>query len=236
MSENADERWAQFYSRKTGQGAVATWPNESLVRFFKGQYFPWFKKSYAGMKIIDVGFGSANNLMFFGTLGMQLHGVEVHADICELFMERLARTGYSADLKAGTNREIPFPDEQFDYLVSWDAIHYEGDSQRIEEALAEFARVLKPGGRLFMSTVAPKHTIFRDTKIVGHHRYLLGREDDFRKGEVFFCFDAPQYIHYFLAPHFTDIQTGRSTLDYFFEINDTFLITATKATAADPDR
>jgi hypothetical protein len=87
---------------------------------------------------------------------------------------------------------------------------------------------LKPSGRLFLSTIASKHTIFRGSQIIGLHQYLLRRDDDFRKGQVLFCFDAPQYMHYFIKSCFTDIQIGRSTLNYFFETNDTFLLAAVK--------
>ncbi len=230
MSDSeAVTKWNRFYQEGDQKGNVALWPNENLVRILKGSYFPWNKKHYDGLKIIDIGFGSGNNLMLCGTMGMDLSGVEIHSEICQLTHDTLEHMGYTSDLKTGSNRDIPFDDNFFDYLISWDAIHYEREPARIKEAIKEFARVLKPGGRMFLSTVAPRHTIFRDSKIVGAHQYLLGRDDDFRKGQVFFCFDAPQYIHYFFETCFRDIQIGRSTLNYFFETNDTFLVTATKS-------
>jgi len=221
-------KWNQYYQQGARKGNMAFWPNENLVRILKGSYFPWHKDSYKDVKTLDVGFGSGNNLMLCGSLGMELYGVEIHDEICQSTGERLTSMGYKSDLRTGSNRNIPFFDGTFDYLISWDAIHYEGKPDLIEEALAEFNRVLKPGGRLFISTIAPKHTIFRNSEIVGHHQYLLKREDDFRKGQVFFCFDAPQYIQYFLSKQFSEVEVGRSTLHYFFEINDTFMITAIK--------
>jgi ubiquinone/menaquinone biosynthesis C-methylase UbiE len=216
-------KWMNFYCK---QQKGLMWPNETLVRFFKGSYMPGFCKSYKGKKVLDVGFGTGNNLMFCGTLGMELFGVEVHKEICQKTSEKMKEMGYKAELMPGSNRRIPFPDDFFDYLISWDVIHYEGKEDRIVEAISEYSRVLKPKGRLFLSTVAPRHTILRNSKSLGNHRYEIGRADDFRKGETFFYFDAPKYIEFYFSNNFSDIHIGRVTLDYFTEINDTFIVTA----------
>ena len=65
----------------------------------------------------------------------------------------------------GTNQKIPFDDNMFDALVSWDVLHYEGNDANYHLALKEYQRVLKPGGRLFLSTVAPKSSVLRNAKI-----------------------------------------------------------------------
>jgi len=227
-SSDAFEKWNCFYRDGINTGQVALWPNESLVRLLKGAYFPWHKNSYAGDKVIDIGFGSGNNLMLCGSLGMSLFGTEIHSDICLQTADLLSQLGYSAELKEGHNRSIPFDNETFDYLISWDVVHYEGEESRICDAFAEYARVLKTGGRMFLSTVAPEHTILKNSTVTGPHQYKIGRDDDFRKGQVFFYFDSSRYLEFYLSPHFSQIQIGRSTLNYFFETNDTFLVTATK--------
>jgi len=221
-------KWNAYYRKGLDIGNVALWPNESLVRFFKAQYFPWYKKSYKGSRVLDCGFGNGNNLMLCGTLEMELYGVEIHKDICQQTAGRLSEMGYHNILKAGDNCNIPFPDNHFDYLISWDVIHYEREEKRIIRALSEYARVMKPGARLFLSTVAPRHTILRESETLGRHQYRIGRKDDFRQGEVFFYFDMPQYLKFYFSHNFTEILIGRSTLDYFIEINDTFLVTAVK--------
>jgi ubiquinone/menaquinone biosynthesis C-methylase UbiE len=229
MSErDSVNKWNAFYREGPNTGTVPLWPNESLVRLFKAQYFPWFNSSYKGCRVLDSGFGSGNNLMFCGTLEMELYGVEIHEDICRQTADRLSEMGYQSVLKTGDNRNIPFPDNHFDYLISWDVIHYEREEERVVSALREYARVMKPGARLFLSTVAPRHTILRGSETLGGHQYRIGRKDDFRQGQVFFYFDMPHYLEFYLSQNFSDILIGRSTLDYFIEINDTFLATAVK--------
>ena len=225
MSHREFSKWKEFYC-DSQKGAV--WPNESLVRLFKGSYIPGFKDSYQGKKVLDIGFGSGNNLMFFGTLNMDLYGVEVHQDICLQAAEKLKAMGYNADLRAGDNRNIPFPDNFFDYIASWDVLHYEGQEDYIIEALAEYNRVLKPGGRLFLSTVAPDHTIFRNSKTLGNHRREISREDEFRKGQVFFCVDETGYLEPYFSKYFSNVLIGRAKFDYFTEVNDTYIVTGIK--------
>jgi SAM-dependent methyltransferase len=46
--------------------------------------------------------------------------------------------------------ELPFPDASFDVVTSALAVHNIPDSDRRDQAIAEMARVLKPGGRLVL--------------------------------------------------------------------------------------
>ena len=86
MMIQAHSKWRRFYVQ---QQKGMLYPNETLVRFLRGAYFPAYKKSYAGKKVLDIGFGSGNNSMFLGSLGMVLHGTEVDKDICKQGKVRL---------------------------------------------------------------------------------------------------------------------------------------------------
>jgi len=155
--------------------------------------------------------------------------VEVQQDICDLVTGRLSRMGIQAELRRGTNRDIPFPDDYIDCLVSWDVVHYETCDENIRSAIEEYRRVLKPGGRFFLSTVAPNNAILDGAETLGHHRYKIRSEDDFRKGEIFFCFDAPHYIENCFSNGFRDVHVGRTTSDLFKKTIDCFLATGIKA-------
>ena len=223
MMIQAHSKWKQFYVQ---QQKGMLYPNETLVRFLKGTYFPAYKKSYAGKKVLDIGFGTGNNSMFLGSLGMVLHGTEVDKDICKQGKVRLESVGYKDDFRVGTNSNIPFPDKTFDYLASSDVIHYEGNETNIAKAIDEYHRVLKPGGWLLLSTVAPDHTILKGSKIMAPHCYKIGLTTDFRKGQQFFYFDSPRYLKHYFEKQFSNISVGRVTLDYFTYVNDTFTLNA----------
>jgi len=167
-------------------------------------------------------------LIFLGSLGFKLYGIEVHEQICNTVHTKLTKLGYSSELKVGTNQEIPFPDNYFDFLVSWNVIHYENNEKDIQNALEEYNRILKPGGRMFLSTTGPLHKILLNSKKLGNHRYLIGRDDDFRKGQIFFYFDSETDIKIYFAPFFKKILLG-STHDFLFtETLDWFINTGVK--------
>ena len=56
----------------------------------------------------------------------------------------------------------------------------------------------------------------------------IGRDDDFRKGQVYFYFDAPNYLHYYFDPHFADVRVGRIHDHLFTDTLDWFVLTGVK--------
>lgn len=228
MTKPAFEKWAQAYRRMEAEGQDLMWPSETLIRLLKGDYVAGLDKDYDGKKVIDIGFGNGNNLIFLASLGMEIHGAEVDEEICRVVGQKLKELRYQSDLRVGTNRQLPFPEEEFDFLVSWNVLHYEDNEEKIDEALAEYRRVLKTGGRFFISTTGPTHLILKDSKALGNHRYEIGKADDFRKGQVFFYFDAPDYVQHYFEKHFANLSIGRVKDDLFNGTLDWFIITGTK--------
>jgi len=219
------EAWAKAY---VSFSQDQMWPNETLIRLFKGKYVTNLSKDFKNKTVLDIGFGNGNNLIFLKSLGLNISGTEVHPDICKLVTDKLKTMNFQSNLKVGTNKNLPFEDNQFDFLVSWNVIHYEKSEQDMMSAIKEYARVLKPNGRMFLSTTGPTHSILQNAKTLGNHLYQIGREDDFRKGEIYFYFDNPDYIRFYFSKAFKDIQIGRIDDDLFSQKLDSFLVTATK--------
>lgn len=229
MKKNKEfEAWARAYKR-AGEGEALLWPSESLVRCLKGSYIPGLNKNYPGKKVLEVSAGNGNNLIFMHSLGLSLSGTEVTPAICKLTAKRLAGLGIETDLRAGTNRKLPFKTGSFDYLVSWFVIHYETNEADMRSAIAEYARVLKPGGRVFVTTTGPDHFILKDAETLGNHRYRIQRKGDMRRGTVHFCFDAPNYARQFFGKSFQDVLIGRVRDEMFTDTLDWFLVTGIKA-------
>ena len=114
--EQMRNKWAAARRRFAVDGTKSMWPSETPVRLFKGDYIPGLNRDYAGKKVVDVGFGNGNNLMFPGSLGLSLYGTELREEICGMVGKKLEQLGYEADLQAGTNRQLPFPDNGFGFL------------------------------------------------------------------------------------------------------------------------
>jgi len=228
MSNDPFGKWSEIHTKMAANHDELLWPSETLVRLFKGSYVPGLRKEYAGKKVLDVGCGNGNNLVFMASLGLTLAGTEVSQEICELVGGRLRQIGYHADLRVGTNRHLPFEDNAFEFLVSWNVIHYENSESTMRAAIAEYHRVLQPGGRLFLSTTGPEHKILQDGKTLGGHRYEIGRSDDFRKGQVFFYFDAPNYIKMYFGEKFDEVLVGRTHDHLLTETLDWFIVSGVK--------
>jgi len=158
---------------------------------------------------------------------MEVSGTEVNEDLCTLVKDRLATYECEVDLKVGTNTSLPFDNDSFDYLVSWNTIHYEDNEADIQRAISEYARVLKKGGRFFLSTTGPDHMILKGSETLGGHRYRIGYED-FRKGQVFFYFDSHRYIQSYFSKEFSDVMVGNCRDEIFTKVANFFIVTGIK--------
>lgn len=228
VSKDMAEGWAEAYKDFKESGQDLTFPSETLVRLFKGDYITGESLEYKGKSVLDVGFGNGNNTVFLASLGLEVSGVEIHDDICEEVSLGFKKTGFKADLRVGTNQEIPFDDNTFDYLVSWNVLHYEGKEEGVKRGIEEYARVLKKTGRLILSTTGPDHKILEKSETVGSHQYKIGRPGDFRSGQIHFFFDAPNYIELYFKKYFSEIQIGRIEDKLFKEKLDWWLVTGIK--------
>lgn len=79
----------------------------------------------------------------------------------------------------GDSRQLPFPDNQFDIVISCSALHYMRDPQIV---MREFARVTRPGGRVVILDwcrdflFAKLYHYFRSATVPAHHNVYRLRE------------------------------------------------------------
>lgn len=100
-----------------------------------------------GMSVLDVGCGTGELLhrLKRSHRGGLLAGVDPSGEMLALARRRLPPEVIL--LRAWAER-IPFPDRQFDLVISCNMFHYIADPQ---VAVAEMRRVLKPGGSLVIT-------------------------------------------------------------------------------------
>lgn len=104
--------------------------------------------SAAQGQVLEVGIGSGLNLPFYGTRVTQLVGIEPAPRLMEMTREVAVRQQLSVELISASAENIPFPDHQFDTIVTtWTLCSI----PKISEALTEMRRVLKPAGRLLFA-------------------------------------------------------------------------------------
>jgi SAM-dependent methyltransferase len=212
--DDAEQGWTSRY-----QQAGESWPSEALIRIFKGSYPRLFlgKNGYhATQSVLDIGCGDVGNLVFLATLGMRVSGVEIDQRIVDHVKACLARRQIDGDVRVGTNDNLPYGDAACDYLVSWNSAYYMGDKRDFESNVREFARILKPNGRLIMSLPKMSHVIFQGAEPIDE-AYAVIRVDELgiRVGQTFRRFTGEADIERTLAPHFGNFSFGSIEDDCF---------------------
>ena len=96
-------------------------------------------------RILEVGCGAGGML---GPLGR--YGKVTGIDISHEYMQFCASRGHDS-VVTGSGYDLPFRDDSFDMVALFDVIEHIEDDVRV---LSEVQRVLKPGGRVFISVPA----------------------------------------------------------------------------------
>ena len=211
--------WVEYY--RTAD--KLRFPSETLVRLLKGPYIDGMPKDLRGLKVLEVGCGSGNNLIMLTQLGMDVCATEISDEILNGLDPKLIE----CRAWRGRNTSLGGPDNYFDMVVSWNVLHYESTEADIIKAIAEYARVLRPGGRLLLSTTGPQHPIRETAHRTGNLRHEITLEGDFRRGTTQ-CFFSIEDLYNYFDKNFKDVRTGRDTLNLFGEILDWFILTAVK--------
>ena len=106
------------------------------------------KELPAGAGILDVGCGTGEYVRRLTDLGFQVSGLEP----AEAMRQAAIEKNPGSKILDGIATQIPFPDETFDFVICIEVLRYLHRSD-VDQALAEMRRVLKPGGRMFLTMV-----------------------------------------------------------------------------------
>ena len=148
--------------------------------------------SVAGLRIVDIGCGEGQLARALAKLGAQVTGYDPFIAPTEL----IAHGDGSYRLVRATADAIPAPDHQADLVLFVFSLHHV-PAAKLEAALAEARRLLRPSGRLYVAEPLAQ----------GPHQYvmeLFHDETQVRKA-------AAEALARFARPHFA---TAR-TLTYF---------------------
>ncbi|MET0388650.1 MAG: methyltransferase domain-containing protein [Polyangiales bacterium] len=99
-----------------------------------------------GPRVLEVSFGTGYLLSRYAGR-FQTSGIDYNATYVEAARKKLKAMNIEADLREGDAHALPYPDASFETLINTDAFTLYQDPKR---AMAEFFRVLVPGGRLIL--------------------------------------------------------------------------------------
>jgi ubiquinone/menaquinone biosynthesis C-methylase UbiE len=88
-----------------------------------------------GERILDIGCGTGNHLIFFNSLGLDINGIDASPYMINHARERL---GSRCSLRTGSANDLPFEDNEFDLAVLINTLEFLDDPV---QALREAGRV-----------------------------------------------------------------------------------------------
>lgn len=114
-------------------------------RLFFGGGREWVCSQAAG-EVLEIAAGTGRNLPYYPE-NVRLTAVELSPEMLAIARRRAAELGREADLRLGDAQDLPFEDSSFDTVVCTLGMCTIPD---VRAAIAEAARVLRPGGLLLL--------------------------------------------------------------------------------------
>jgi SAM-dependent methyltransferase len=149
-------------------------------------------------------------------LGMDVFGVEITQEICDLARKRISRLGVDVTLSVGRNHSIGYDDSFFDTVLACHACYYIDPGTRFSDNLKEISRVLKPNGSFIFSAPIGTSYIMRGAKDLGDGHMEIARDPyGVRNGYVLKKFDSAAEIETVLSPLFQDFEIGSCRNDFW---------------------
>lgn len=140
------KKWEAVYA----SGSDKRYPSLELVRL---EY--WLMGHPGAGKVLEYACGTGVNTIHLLECGYDVYGVDAAQGAIDLVNRKLASRPDIAP-RAHLSRiapdasALPFPDESFDFVVGISILSLIGSEAAVRHLLAEFRRVLKPGGKAIL--------------------------------------------------------------------------------------
>lgn len=138
MDEKSSHEMKWWRDRKAVEGML----NNSHYEYFFTAHFELEKDFYSGKKVLDIGCGPRGSLEWADKTSERV-GLDTLAD----FYRELGTEKHKMKYCAAPSEDIPFPDEYFDLVSSFNSLDHVDD---LDKTIANIKRVLKPGGAFIL--------------------------------------------------------------------------------------
>lgn len=120
----------------------------------------------AGTNVLDVACGTGNTSIPLARSGAQVTGVDIAPNLLAQARTRAAAEHLAITFDEGDAEQLPYADHSFDAVISMFGAMF---APRPELVVGEFARVLRPGGRLAMANWDPASFTGQTFKVSSQH-------------------------------------------------------------------
>ena len=138
--------------------------NDCMAGSFDDRFVNFLSK---GCSVLDIGCGPGFWVREFCRMGLTVYACDLSTTAVELTKKSLGLFDLTAHVLEGNAEKLPYRDESFDYINCQGVIHH---TPNTEKCIAEFFRVLKPGGVVCFS-VYHRNVILRSPFFL---RMILG--------------------------------------------------------------
>lgn len=207
------------------KGSDKKFPNLDLVRLEK-----WFFESKPG-KLLEYGFGCGVNLFYLLERGHQIEAVEASFEAKKALELKLQKRPDLAPKVAlhhlGVNSSrLPFEEKSFDYIVCVSVLSLLGSESRVRALLKEFARVLKPFGKIILDINGPQSDFARESEALDFDVYLYRGASKKESPVSCYCPQNEESFAELVASYFEIDDVGFSSHKYFHSEIQEFIVCA----------
>jgi SAM-dependent methyltransferase len=126
------------------------------------------------LRVLELGFGGGNNILFFAQEGFETYGIEGSPSAHAFAVQRVKEKNLKAELVVGDFIKLPYSNNFFDLVIDREAI-YCNVPDAIREIIKEVHRVLKLGGRFitFMYSLEHGSRLLDNGKLIDINTYIF---------------------------------------------------------------
>ncbi len=119
-----------------------------------------------GARVLDVACGTGNIAIPAARKGAIVTGVDIAPNLIEQAIARANQEGLKAEFREGDAEKLPFPDAEFDLVVSMFGAMF---APRPELVAEELSRVCRPGGLIAMANWTPEGSVGKMFALTSRH-------------------------------------------------------------------
>ena len=167
--EDGDPLAGSSWSRPdTVAGFSRSAPNEALLRFAASEI------SAGSKQLLDIGCGAGRNIVPLARLGWQTIGIDLSLPMIAAAAARARDAHLESHLRLAlaSMHELPFTARSFDFVVAHGIWNLARSGSEFRLAVAEAARVARPGSALFVFTFS-RSTLPPDAQPVPHESFVF---------------------------------------------------------------
>ncbi|MGE5240267.1 MAG: class I SAM-dependent methyltransferase [Bacteroidota bacterium] len=141
-------------------------------------------KTRGARRALDLGCGVGRHARLLADAGLEVHAAD--ASVSGLAYARAQDPGGAIRFVRSDFTALPFAPAVFDFALSWNVI-YHGDRTIVARALAELARVLRPGGLLQITMLSKRNALFGQGAAVAADTYVADTDDEEKRHPHYYC-------------------------------------------------